>query len=502
MALFECRRCGKYYPINTSSYICDCGGHFKLEVPSHSIASNPAKSMWGLGAVAATLHAVANQDEEVPRRRDEDRLESSILVDSVMSSPGAVDKFIEKTSISLGEGSTPEVTDISISEPNDEVRLKLDFLNPTLSYKDRGSSMLVSAARYFGVNQAVVDSSGNAAVSLSAYCARAGIALSVYLPEGTSKSKIAQIKRFGGKVNAIPGDRSATSDAILEDLERDHPYYMSHIYNPLFHHGTKSLIYELANSKGGELPDEIVIPAGNGTLLLGIEIALLELSRSGGLLKVPRVIVVQAKNVAPINGLLLERYGIGDTTAMMGNFTDISPSQKELRLALSPSRYEGVASDITWIKRLYQISLEIAATNRITEASKVLNADNPMSNSTLAEGIAIPKPPRLEEMAEVIASRRWPIVVVHEEEIKEARIRLSLQGVDVEDTAAATYAGAIKWIEYRRGSDFNAADATRDGEGSELGELRDNTAGDTKGHLTVVELTGAGLKSPYSDNSN
>lgn len=494
MALFQCRRCSEYYPINTSNYLCGCGGSFKLEVPRHSNVSNAAKSMWGVGAVAATLHAVASHEEE--------GVERPTRGDSVISPLGAVDKFIDKIAISLGEGSTPEVVDISISEPNDEVRLKFDFLNPTLSYKDRGSSMLVSAARYVGVTKAVVDSSGNAAVSLSAYCSRAGISLSVYLPEGTSKSKIAQIKRFGGKVNAIPGDRSATSAAILEDLERDHLYYMSHIYNPLFHHGTKSLIYELLNSKDGELPDEIVIPAGNGTLLLGVEIALLELSISGGLRKVPRVIVVQAKNVAPIFARLLEKYGVGDTRAMNDNLTDASPIQKELDPALSPPKYELVATDITWIKPQNQSSSELATATRNTKSSKDLKFDNSMSRSTLAEGIAIPNPPMLEEMAEVIARRRWPVVVVDEDEIVEAKIRLSLQGVDVEDTAAATYAGAIKWIEYRRLSDFNDDGCARGGYGAEACELLDITAGDSKGNLTVVELTGAGLKSPYSADSD
>jgi threonine synthase len=460
--------------------------------------------MWGVGAVAATLIAVAKMYEEGVRRRDEESFESLALEDSEVSSPSAVDKLIGRVAISLGEGSTPEVLDISTSEPNDEIHLKLDFLNPTLSYKDRGSSMLVSAARFVGVRKAVVDSSGNAAVSLSAYCARAGISLSVYLPEGTSKSKIAQIKRFGGKVNAIPGDRSSTSDAILEDLERDHPYYMSHIYNPLFHHGTKSFIYELLNSKDGELPDEIVIPAGNGTLLLGIEIALLELSIGGRLRKVPRVIVVQAKNVAPINALLLEKFGVGDTTATKDDLIDASRKQEEIGTVSSPPRYEVVATDVTWIERQKHISSELAPAIRSTNASNEMRFDSTMSSSTLAEGIAIPKPPRLEEMAEVIARRRWPIVVVSEEEIKEARIRLSLQGVDVEDTAAATYAGAIKWIGYRRGPDFNRDDLARGGDGSEVVDLEGIVAGadDSKGNLTVVELTGAGLKSPYSVESN
>ncbi len=484
--MFECRRCGAKYPINSTGYLCECGGHFQLAIDSQLKESTTKRSMWGVGSLASTLLEVVRQ---IDVERFGEGIDDDGQVKSISPRAAEASKSISEIDghlISLGEGLTPQITDIVTSTPGDRVELKLDFLNPTLSYKDRGSSMIVSAAKYAGVTQAAVDSSGNAAVSLSAYCARAGISLRVYLPEETSKSKIAQIKRFGGIVNQIPGDRSATSEAIVEDLDRYHLYYMSHIYNPLFHHGTKSLLYELLSDNNKVLPDEIIIPAGNGTLLLGIEVALSELARHVSDLKVPRVVVVQAKNVAPINSLLLEQIS--------PSVTDRGVKDPHLQLTHGPDDesmqlgYRTVAPGVTWnLADSTMGDLHLSALTEIGGDSwrgghLSLPSTNSISNSTLAEGIAIAKPPRLIEMAEVISKRSWPVVVVDEEEIVEAKARLSLQGVDVEDTAAATYAGAIKWLDYRRQSPLAARDSSARGDGS---------------HLTVVELTGAGLKSPY-----
>ncbi|MDA8197560.1 MAG: pyridoxal-phosphate dependent enzyme [Actinomycetota bacterium] len=469
MAYFSCRVCGERYLIGSNRYICQCGGHFQLDVSQIVSHEGSSRSIWGLAPILSTLISVA--DSQISDGSANYGGDSSMDILSSVDhlSKEAISTFLERNVISLGEGWTPQIRDLLLSQGDDRVDLKLDFLNPTLSYKDRGSALLVSAAKASGIQSAAVDSSGNAAVSLAAYCSRAGIELSVYLPEGTSKSKIAQIKRFGGVVNEVPGDRSATSVAILEELEKGDTYYMSHIYNPLFHHGTKSLLYELIEGNGGQVPDEVVIPAGNGTLLLGIGIAISELKRLDNDFKVPRVVVVQAANVAPIYSLLAN----GDRA--------LRDDQQQFEEA-----YRVVAPGII-LKSLVgnaRATDSPSPSATMSTATSKLYGERKMA-TTLAEGIAIATPPRLSEMVELISNYGWPVVAVEEDEIVSAKTMLSVQGVDVEDTAAATYAGAKKWLEFRRAKSLDPID------GSGCNENPD------KSPLCVVELTGAGLKSPY-----
>lgn len=106
---------------------------------------------------------------------------------------------------SLGEGRTPLVP------LTRTVSAKLDFLMPTLSFKDRGAVMLAELARRLSPERVVADSSGNAGTAVAAYCARAGLACTVYVPEGTSPKKTEQIRAHGARLEIVPGDREATA---------------------------------------------------------------------------------------------------------------------------------------------------------------------------------------------------------------------------------------------------------------------------------------------------
>ena len=107
----------------------------------------------------------------------------------------------EWKSVSMGEGMTP------IVPFNEDVLFKMDFMMPTLSFKDRGAAALVSHMKAIGVKKCVQDSSGNAGVAVAAYCARCGIECEIYVPEGTSPNKISMIEGFGAKAVVVPGSR-------------------------------------------------------------------------------------------------------------------------------------------------------------------------------------------------------------------------------------------------------------------------------------------------------
>jgi threonine synthase len=227
---FICSSCDKEYPIDGFDYQCACGGLFKLK---------------------------KSKGEQIP------------------------------VTVSLGEVRTPLV---KVKLLGREVHLKVDYMSPSGSFKDRGAFVLINALKKSGIQEVVEDSSGNAGAAIAAYCAAAGIRCNIYLPEGTSAGKIKQISAYKANVVKVPGTRNDTSIAILKAAEKK--YYASHVYNPLFFEGTKSVAHELREQIG--VPDYLFVPAGNGTMLLG---AYIGFSETG---KLPRIIAVQTKNCAPL----------------------------------------------------------------------------------------------------------------------------------------------------------------------------------------------------------
>lgn len=280
----------------------------------------------------------------------------------------------------MGEGATP------IVEEDAGVTLKLDFLMPTLSFKDRGSVVLVSKALELGVQRLVADSSGNAGTSIAAYGARAGIAVEVFVPKSTSAKKLAQLHAYGAAVRQVDGPRAAAAHAAMERVESTGCFYASHVFNPLFHHGTKTFAYEVFEQSGGHLPDAILIPAGNGTLLIGTALGFADLVAAGLIGRSPRLVAVQAQRCAPL-------------AVAMGN----QPSWGD-------------------------------------------------AGETVAEGIAIPEPPRLGQMIEVVVASGGTVRTASEGGISAARARLAARGIDVEPTAAAAYAAWLEWPEEDRPS--------------------------------------------------
>jgi threonine synthase len=197
--------------------------------------------------------------------------------------------------VTMGEGWTPL---LSVTFDGRALLIKQEQLFPTGSYKDRGAAVLMTRLRELGVKRVVEDSSGNAGGAVAAYAARAGIACDIYVPEDTSRAKTAQIEAYGATLHRVPGTREDTARAALEAAATC--VYASHVYSPWFLHGTKTFAYEVAEQLGWTAPDTLVLPAGNGTLLLGAYLGFTELARAGIVSHVPRIIAVQAAACAPL----------------------------------------------------------------------------------------------------------------------------------------------------------------------------------------------------------
>lgn len=228
---FYCSECKKIHPMDTLNYQCECSGLFKLY------------------------------------KLDDEKVEEMV---------------------SLGEMKTPL---LKVNIEHMDLLMKLDYLRPTGSFKDRGAYTLINKLKALGIKEIVEDSSGNAGAAIAAYAAAAGIKCSIYLPEATSQGKIKQIKSYGAEIIKVPGTRDDTSAAIVEAAKST--YYASHVYNPLFFEGTKSLAYELYEQIG-HVPDYIFVPVGNGTMLLGLYQGFMEIG------KLPKLIAVQSDKCKPV----------------------------------------------------------------------------------------------------------------------------------------------------------------------------------------------------------
>jgi threonine synthase len=200
----------------------------------------------------------------------------------------------ERDAVSLGEGWTPL---LPCEWEGVSVLMKLEFLMPTGSFKDRGMTVMVSYLKSRGIGHVLEDSSGNAGASLSAYAAAAGMRCRILVPETASYPKIAQIAACGADVVTIRGSRQDVAEAAIRMSHEI--FYASHNWQPFFVEGTKTIAYELWEQLGFRAPDAVIVPLGYGSNILGCERGFAELKRNGEIEKLPRLFGVQAANCAP-----------------------------------------------------------------------------------------------------------------------------------------------------------------------------------------------------------
>ena len=205
-------------------------------------------------------------------------------------------------SASMAEGNTPCVELPSLAGLMGLQHLygKLEFLNPTGSFKDRGTAIMLSAAREHGVEEIVEDSSGNAGASVAAYSARAGLKAHIFAPATAPPAKIQQIMAYDATVHLIEGPREMTTEAAIAYRDKHGLTYASHNLSPYFIEGTKTFAYEVAEQLAGGVPDHIAMPVGNGSLFIGAWKGFRELLEAGRIAKMPRLHCIQATAVMPI----------------------------------------------------------------------------------------------------------------------------------------------------------------------------------------------------------
>ena len=166
--------------------------------------------------------------------------------------------------------------------------------NPTLSYKDRASSLVALKALQLGITEIAAASTGNAGSSLAGICARLGIKSRIYVPKNIPEAKRIQIEAYGAKLIVVEGDYDKAFDVCLEESKKNNWYNRNTAYNPLTIEGKKSAAYDIFISSQGNIPDVIFVPVGDGVIISGIYKGFRELLALNWIDKLPKLIAVQS----------------------------------------------------------------------------------------------------------------------------------------------------------------------------------------------------------------
>ncbi len=287
-----------------------------------------------------------------------------------------------------GEGSTPLVF---YEDGINKILFKLEYLNPSGSFKDRGSSLALTYAYSLGYKSVVEDTSGNTGVSVALYSKLYGMKCSIYMPKTAPRGKKILIKALGGSVIETE-NREEAALKVAESLNNS--FYVAHTWNPIYILGASTIVYEIYEEFG--VPDVVLTPIGSGGLFLGLHMGFRNLSLIENNIRIPYFIAIQGCSVQPVYEMIYGYRACGE--------------------------------------------------------------------SWLADGIMVVKPPRLDEIVNVISTNRFRVELVNNDDVLNALRELHEMGFIVEPTSATV------WAVYRR------------------------IRGDLRNKTILIPLTGSGLK--------
>lgn len=266
-----------------------------------------------------------------------------------------------------------------------QIFLKLEYLLPTGSFKDRGINAMVNQLVHMKVDTMVEDSSGNAGASLAAHGARFGIQTQIYIPDYASPSKQNQISIYGVEIIKVSGSRKDTETAAQAAVGGKKTY-ASHAYHPAYLAGQTTAAFEVWEQLGHQAPDWIICPVAQGGQFLGFWFGFKRLLEAGLIDHLPKLVAVQSKQVAPL--FHAWRAGLNDVPG-------ITPK-----------------------------------------------------GPTMAEGVSIANPIRGKRLLQAVRETDGAVLAIEEEEILDAQQHLAQKGYYIEPTSALVVAGLKHLVEH------------------------------------------------------
>ncbi len=242
---------------------------------------------------------------------------------------------------------------------------------------------MLSYLRERSVTSVLEDSSGNGGSSVAGYGAAGGLRVKILAPASTTPGKIAQVRAYGADVQLVEGPREESQKEAIRQAD-DSAFYASHNWQAFFLQGTKTLAYELWEDLGFRAPDNVIVPVGAGSSLLGCYLGFRELLNARQIPAMPRLFAAQPLNCSPIDAAL--RAGVD---APVGR--PVKP--------------------------------------------------------TIAEGTAIARPLRLRQIIDAVRESAGGTVAVQESDILRALDSLCTRGLLVEPTSATAAAAYTELLE-------------------------------------------------------
>jgi threonine synthase len=283
---YRCSHCGREFPFSESIYTCSDDGA-NLDVVFDYQA---------LGRAASPISILESGDASLWR----------YLPLLPVSEPGHVGTALRSVGMTPLLG--PPVLRQALAMPN--LWVKDDGRNPTASFKDRASAVVVRRAEEIHASVVVTASTGNAGAALAGMGAAAGMPTVILAPHTAPRAKVAQLLMFGAQVILVDGTYDDAFDLSIQASEAFGWYCRNTGYNPFTAEGKKTAAFEICEQLGvygddGSLsrwsaPDVVVVSVGDGNIITGLHKGFTDLLRLGWIETVPRLIGVQARGSSAI----------------------------------------------------------------------------------------------------------------------------------------------------------------------------------------------------------
>jgi len=178
--------------------------------------------------------------------------------------------------------------------------LKHEGENPTGSFKDRGMTCGISAAKFLGAKSVACASTGNTSASMASYASVAGMNSFIFIPEGKiAYGKLSQALAYGGKTLQIEGNFDTAMELVQKVCNKFSIYLLNSI-NPFRIEGQKAICFEILQQLDWKVPDWFIIPGGNLGNNTALSKALMELYELKIITKIPKIAVIQAEGANPL----------------------------------------------------------------------------------------------------------------------------------------------------------------------------------------------------------
>jgi threonine synthase len=214
----------------------------------------------------------------------------------------------ERNIVSIGEGWTPLLHSENLGSMlgHDNIYIKDERQGPTASFKDRQASLAISVLKEADIKELVVASTGNVAISYSAYCARAGMKLWAFLDSNVPHEKMREVALYGTEVIKVSGNYDTTKEVAAQFADYRHLFLDRGIKSVAAREAMKTLAFEIAEQLGrkrGEawaVPDWYIQAVSGGMGPIGVWRGFKELYDMGFVDKIPKLGIIQTVGCAPM----------------------------------------------------------------------------------------------------------------------------------------------------------------------------------------------------------